>query len=73
MSKRLTLVDVGEVNLDARLVDGGDGVAQRHRCVGVSTWVDEYSIEAFTRFVYPIYQLAFVVRLSTCHADAQLV
>ena len=62
------------MNFDARLVagQGGDGVAQRHRCVGVTTWVDEYSIEALARFVYPIYQLTFVVTLATCDAHAQL-
>jgi hypothetical protein len=60
------------MNLDARLVTGGDGVAQRHRGVGVTARVDEYSIEAFARFVYPIYQLTFVVTLTTCDADAQL-
>lgn len=74
MAERLTFVDVREMNLDAGLVtgQGGDGVAQRHRCVGVTTWVDEYSIEAFARFVYPIYQLTFVVALPTSHAHAQL-
>lgn len=73
MPESFALVDVRQMNLDARLFDGGDGVAQRHRCVGVTTWVDQYTIEAFARFVYPIYQLTFVVTLSTSDANTQLV
>lgn len=72
MTELLTLVDVREMNLDAWLRDSGDGVAQRHRCVGVTTGIDKHTIEAFLRFVYPIYQLTFVVALATGDTDTEL-
>ena len=72
MTEFLTLVHVGKMNFDARLRDSGDGVAQRYGCVRVATGVDQHTIEAFLRFVYPIYQLAFVVTLSTSDTDPEL-
>ena len=37
MSKRFARMDIAQMNLDARQLDGGEGIMQRHRCMRIRT------------------------------------
>ena len=44
LSELLSGVDVAEVGLHHREVDGGDGVANGYRGVGVGAWIDDDAV-----------------------------
>ena len=58
-------MNVGQVDLHARLLDCGDGVAQGYRGVRESIGVDQkHGVELLAGFVQPIDQLPFVIAVS---------
>src|SRR6476620_6056575 len=63
MSKLLALVDVRYVDFDDRCFEGVQRVEDCDRCVGECGGIDHDAARSFSRFVNPIDDLVFTVRL----------
>jgi len=68
MTEGLPSVGVGNVNLHHGTGKGSEGVAEGHRCVGVSTGVDQNSVAHVSIRLQTVDELPFVVALEKIDA-----
>src|SRR3989338_2894178 len=69
LAKILPRLDIGEVDLHDRQVDGGDRIPDRHARMGEGGRIDHHRIEPPSRPLQPFHDLPFVVRLEYFQRD----
>jgi hypothetical protein len=62
------------VNFDHRGLDALDRIVQRHAGVGIGAGIEQHRLGAHRlRFMEPVHQMAFVIRLAHVHAHPQFL
>ena len=71
MAEFFALVNIGHVHLDHRQFHALQRIVQRDRGVGQSTGIDDDSGRRSGRFLDPVDQIAFVIRLPPVEGETQ--
>ena len=72
VAELLTLVDIGDVNLYHRSLEGADAVLQGNARVGVGTGVEHYSVATETYLLQFVYQLTLNVALVVANLNVRI-
>ena len=63
VAEGLTRVDVADVDLDDRGGDGGDGISDSDRCVGIATGIQDNAAVVKAHLLQPVHDFALDVTL----------
>src|SRR5262245_49275992 len=63
MAKTFAASQIREMHFDGGNSDGGDRIAQRHTCVGISPSIDDQRIDAPYGLLYSLDEAPFMVGL----------
>jgi len=64
MAEFFSLMDIGEVHLNCRQVNGRDGISDCNTGVGIGGWVNDNAVVSPPSLLNPGNQLALAIRLA---------